>query len=543
MPTRTTRRLAAATMAAAALLAIAGFTALGSVFEYPQILKEPTADILALYRAHQGAVMAWFAVLMVSAALLAPAGVLLGRLAGGSRGRWIAGVGVVAAAVQVIGLSRWVLLVPSISHDATDPARTAGAHHSFQLVHTWLGTILGETIGYALTAAFTVLITLAVTRSTAPRWMTWLGYAAAALIATGVVIPLGLELASLTNFAGYVLWCLWLLAMAAFLWRAPAATVSPTAAVTNLARARFPATPRTATGDGEQVGAGPEQARLGLDAADGPEDPFPARRVGQPPLDVGQHPGRALHGQQGVQAQAGLGDLPGQLLGQVEEGGGEPLRASGRVAVLAVAQVALDDRLEPRLVQVAAEQAVAGGREPGDPGRGQDPARAQHPPRLGEGPDPVAAVGQVVQGAQQQDGVDAGVGPLEPAGVTHAGAGQRAPRLLPGGAQRLLDVDGHRVDQVDLVAPRGQGQGVHASGPADVQDDRGCRRQVPDQQLPGADPLKAQGPEPPLLRHLGVVGGDLAVEPLVIGHRAGTAIRRPWPSIAGRAAAPPACRA
>ena len=35
------------------------------------------------------------------------------------------------------------------------------------------------------------------------------GYAAAALIATGVVIPL-LEAASLTNFAGYVAWCVWL---------------------------------------------------------------------------------------------------------------------------------------------------------------------------------------------------------------------------------------------------------------------------------------------------------------------------------------------
>ena len=134
-----------------------------------------------------------------------------------------------AAAVQVIGLSRWVLLVPEISSDATDPARTAGAHHSFELVHTWLGTVLGETVGYALTAAFTVLITLAVTRATAPRWMAWLGYAAAALIATGVVIPLGLEAASLTNFAGYVLWCLWLLAMAAFLWRAPAPAGHPAA--------------------------------------------------------------------------------------------------------------------------------------------------------------------------------------------------------------------------------------------------------------------------------------------------------------------------
>jgi hypothetical protein len=41
----------------------------------------------------------------------------------------------------------------------------------------------------------------------------------AALIATGVVIPLGVEAASLTNFTGYVAWCLWLIAMAVALWR------------------------------------------------------------------------------------------------------------------------------------------------------------------------------------------------------------------------------------------------------------------------------------------------------------------------------------
>jgi len=68
-------------------------------------------------------------------------------------------------------------------------------------------------------AAFTTLVVLAVTRSTAPRWMTWLGYLSAALIATGVVVPLGLHAATLTNFAGYVGWCLWLIGMAVFLWR------------------------------------------------------------------------------------------------------------------------------------------------------------------------------------------------------------------------------------------------------------------------------------------------------------------------------------
>jgi nucleoside-diphosphate-sugar epimerase len=37
---------------------------------------------------------------------------------------------------------------------------------------------------------------------------------------TGVGVPLGLDIARLTNFAGYVSWCGWLVAMAIVLWRA-----------------------------------------------------------------------------------------------------------------------------------------------------------------------------------------------------------------------------------------------------------------------------------------------------------------------------------
>ena len=51
---RKTARLAAAALVLASVLAIAGFTALGSVFAYPQILHEPTSDILALFRQHAG---------------------------------------------------------------------------------------------------------------------------------------------------------------------------------------------------------------------------------------------------------------------------------------------------------------------------------------------------------------------------------------------------------------------------------------------------------------------------------------------------------
>ena len=155
------QRAAAGMMTGAAALAIAGFTALGSIFDYPQILKAPTPEILDSYRENQTAITGWFLALVISAALLAPIGVLLGRITGGILGKWITGVGIAAATVQVIGLSRWVLLIPGISDDATVPARTEGAHRTFEQLHFWLGTILGETVGYALTATFTVLVVIA----------------------------------------------------------------------------------------------------------------------------------------------------------------------------------------------------------------------------------------------------------------------------------------------------------------------------------------------------------------------------------------------
>ena len=226
---RTNARLAAAALALASGLAIAGFTVLGSVFQYPQILEEPTLEILALFRENQGTVVTWFLVLVLGAALMAPAGVFLGRVVGGNLGRWIAGVGIAAATVQVIGLQRWATLVPGISQDALDPARRIDAEERFELLHTVLGKVIGETFGYALTATFTVLVVVALRRTIMPRWMAVIGYTAAGLIATGVVIPL-VEVASLSNFAGYVAWCLWLLGVAVLLVRASASNTPPASA-------------------------------------------------------------------------------------------------------------------------------------------------------------------------------------------------------------------------------------------------------------------------------------------------------------------------
>ena len=161
----------------------------------------------------EAAIITLFALLAISAALLAPIAILLGRLADNKLGRWSIGVGIAAAVVQVIGLSRWPLIVPFLAdREDTD---------AFETIHTVLGQVIGETFGYLLTATWTVLIIYALGQRLAGRWFTYIGLAAAALIAVGVFVPLDVPGTDFANFLGYILWSVWLIVFAVLVWRRP----------------------------------------------------------------------------------------------------------------------------------------------------------------------------------------------------------------------------------------------------------------------------------------------------------------------------------
>src|SRR3954454_14467296 len=100
-------RLTATLLILAAVLANVAFTALGSIFNYPDVLDEPAGDVLTAFPDHEGAVSAWFAVLALSPALLAPIAVGVGRLSSSRAMRIAVPVGIAAAVVQVVGLLRW----------------------------------------------------------------------------------------------------------------------------------------------------------------------------------------------------------------------------------------------------------------------------------------------------------------------------------------------------------------------------------------------------------------------------------------------------
>jgi hypothetical protein len=211
------RKTTAVLLILAAVLANVAFTALGSVFNYPDVLDEPAGKVLASFRDNESSVTAWFSVLALSAALLAPIAIGVGRLAASRTMRVAVPVGVAAAVVQVVGLMRWPILVPGYASDAAsgDGAIAAAARDSFTTASDILGTAIGETLGYLLTATWTVLVIVALGRRYAGRWFQLLGAAAAALVLVGVASPLDLPVVDTANFLGYVLWSVWLLALAA----------------------------------------------------------------------------------------------------------------------------------------------------------------------------------------------------------------------------------------------------------------------------------------------------------------------------------------
>ncbi|MGZ5309029.1 MAG: DUF4386 domain-containing protein [Solirubrobacterales bacterium] len=221
MTDRMSRWAPAVLLVAGALAANIAFVGLGSSFQYPDILQDPARDILKLFDDSRASTMAWFALLALGAALLAPGAVLLSRLGQGRAATWSARVGVAAAIVQVVGLSRWFLFVPGYADRALDPSSSptdrADAVSDFETVHDVLGTFIGETLGYTLTALWIILVIVAF--PSGPRWFRGWGAISAALILSGVLVPLDVPGADATNFIGYVLWSLWLVALATLLIR------------------------------------------------------------------------------------------------------------------------------------------------------------------------------------------------------------------------------------------------------------------------------------------------------------------------------------
>ncbi len=197
------------------------FFALGSTFEYPDILRQPTDAILTQFAAGGSALIALWYAFAATAFLAIPLALLLygifkeehPQLALAS-----AILGVLSGLVQVMGLLRWVFLVPMLASQYTDTATDPAVRESialvFQVAHQYLGVAVGEHLGYLFTGSWTIVLSVMMFRSQIFRsWLGVLGIVAAVGIMAGLLEPAGWGDAGAINAISYIIWSLWLIIM------------------------------------------------------------------------------------------------------------------------------------------------------------------------------------------------------------------------------------------------------------------------------------------------------------------------------------------
>jgi hypothetical protein len=203
----------------------ANFALLGKRFDYPDILRRPTGEILERFRAGGSSLILLWWTFMLSGLLLIAGAVLLGQALGfGGIVPVATTIGVLAGLVQLLGLLRWVYVVPALARAYADPTLGPGqreAHAAvFRALHQYLGVGVGEHLGYLFTGIWSVLIGVGVLQGTAlPTWLGWPGLVIGAGLAVGSAEFLGPNEDRGWGLAGaaipllYIAWSLWLLAM------------------------------------------------------------------------------------------------------------------------------------------------------------------------------------------------------------------------------------------------------------------------------------------------------------------------------------------
>ena len=204
----------------------AAFAALAAKFDYPDVLRRPTEEVLRLFRdGGSGLVTLWWAFAMTAVAV-APMAVLVAAALGDANPvvlQLSVVIGVLAALAQFLGLVRWPFLVP-IWPGCRRPEATAARREAvdvvFQAFNRYLGVAVGEHLGYLFTGAWSVLVGVAATQSAAvPAWLGIIGIVIGVVLAlcslefVGRFEPSGWRLAGAVIPVAYVIWSVWLVAL------------------------------------------------------------------------------------------------------------------------------------------------------------------------------------------------------------------------------------------------------------------------------------------------------------------------------------------
>jgi hypothetical protein len=232
MSTKRFRQLTGLFFISGAVLVNIPYTLLIMNFDYPDILRAPVAQILTQFHVGGDAlVYAWLAFAWIGLPMLLGA-IMLKRILEGENSPFLDTatiLGVIGFIVQLIGLLRWVFVVPVLARLFTDPTTDSVTKASisavFIAVHQYGGAILGEHLGQFLTILWMSMISGIIYKSKMfSKWVAWLGWFASAiyLLAQTELLATAIPDFPVIGWAGLygsLLWLAWMIVVGVYLVR------------------------------------------------------------------------------------------------------------------------------------------------------------------------------------------------------------------------------------------------------------------------------------------------------------------------------------
>ncbi len=210
------------------VLMFIAFFVLSSAINWPASLDEPASVNLPLIVEERGAVVFGYGSYFLYSLLILPLSVALYFALKGREASPLLAVaasfGVISALARVLGIGRWLFLMPLLAETYLDPtsgeATRAAVEVAYAAFNEYAGGV-GEIVGVSLTGALWVgLTSIALLRSERfPSWPGLLGLPAAGILMMGLSPIFGVDPGALVTVLGVNVYLVWTVVLAAVLLR------------------------------------------------------------------------------------------------------------------------------------------------------------------------------------------------------------------------------------------------------------------------------------------------------------------------------------
>jgi len=201
---------------------------LGTLFEFPDILREPASYALQLFRQHQSNIVSSYYIFMFSSILYLPLTALIKTNAQIKNFSPLQiGLfqfsGIATAIFQTIGFCRWIILTPFLSDTYFDTNTTEATKRTIELIYEtmnhYAGMTIGEHLGFIAMGCWTILLTQLLEGK---RWFRITGQLIGLTLIVATAEQFGgkhAELFGQLNFLANTLWSIWILILAILFFR------------------------------------------------------------------------------------------------------------------------------------------------------------------------------------------------------------------------------------------------------------------------------------------------------------------------------------